>query len=149
MSALDDALEIDRSDPLQDLALRLVAAQTAWIASLVAMRQAQNLSQTDVARRMGCTQSSVSDIETGSTDPRLSTLRRYALAVGADVEHTVRQYKPRPAVVSVPRLESTESSMHAQETHEAKERKGRRASKEASTWHNIGSATRERTTCGA
>lgn len=46
------------------------------------------LSQNDVAKRMGLGPgcgSSVSDYENGSTDPRLSTLRRWAESLGHEV----------------------------------------------------------------
>src|SRR5262245_8585878 len=42
-------------------------------------------SQTAVARSMGTTQSAVSDLEHGRVDPRLSTLQRYARAVGGRI----------------------------------------------------------------
>jgi transcriptional regulator with XRE-family HTH domain len=53
------------------------------LASLVMLRQSLHLTQTQVARRMQTTQSSVSEFESGATDPRLSTLQRYARAVTA------------------------------------------------------------------
>lgn len=55
---------------------------------LVGFRKALGLTQTDVAKRMGVGQSTVSGFETEMSDPRLSTLQRYARAVEArlDVE---------------------------------------------------------------
>jgi transcriptional regulator with XRE-family HTH domain len=50
---------------------------------LVKARADQGLSQTAVARRMGTTQSAVSDLERSGSDPRVSTLMRYARALGA------------------------------------------------------------------
>ena len=44
------------------------------------------LSQGRVAERMGTTQSAVSDLENGKTDPYLSTLQRYARAVDARLD---------------------------------------------------------------
>ncbi|THV28711.1 helix-turn-helix domain-containing protein [Glycomyces paridis] len=49
-------------------------------------RLRQGLSQEAVAERIGTTQSAVARLESGRTDPRLSTLVRYAEAVGADLE---------------------------------------------------------------
>lgn len=49
---------------------------------LVARRHALGLSQTEVAARMGTSQSAVARLETGAADVRLSTLERYATAVG-------------------------------------------------------------------
>jgi transcriptional regulator with XRE-family HTH domain len=50
--------------------------------SLVSARVAEGLSQTEVAARMGTSQSSVARLESGSADVRLSTLERYAAALG-------------------------------------------------------------------
>ncbi|WP_235593855.1 helix-turn-helix domain-containing protein [Rhodococcus ruber] len=51
---------------------------------LAAARRRQGLSQTLVAARMGTSQSAVARLERGDLDPRLSTLERYAQAVGVD-----------------------------------------------------------------
>lgn len=49
--------------------------------ALVARRLQLGLSQTEVAARMGTSQSAVARIEAGSGDVRLSSLERYAAAV--------------------------------------------------------------------
>jgi len=53
---------------------------------LVARREAAGLSQTEVAARMGTSQSAVARLESASADARMSTLERYAAAVGAQLE---------------------------------------------------------------
>jgi transcriptional regulator with XRE-family HTH domain len=50
--------------------------------TLTNRRIALGLSQTEVAARMGTSQSSVARLESGALDVRLSTLERYASAVG-------------------------------------------------------------------
>lgn len=55
------------------------------IDSLVALRRTQGLTQSDVARRMNVRQPTISGFETESSDPRVSTLQRYARAVGARI----------------------------------------------------------------
>ncbi|MGH3487899.1 MAG: helix-turn-helix domain-containing protein, partial [Actinopolymorphaceae bacterium] len=50
------------------------------------LRRRSGLSQTQVAARMGTSQSAVARIEAGDVDVRLSTLERYASAVGRQVE---------------------------------------------------------------
>ena len=85
----DSLLGIDAADERDVLAGELVRADFAWVDQLVARRRQLGLTQAEVARAMGRSQSVVSDIETMSTDPRLSTLRRYALAIGAAVRHRV------------------------------------------------------------
>jgi predicted transcriptional regulator len=61
------------------------------LAELVSRRQAAGLSQTEVAARMGTSQSSVARLEAGQADLRLSTLERYAAAVGSRLEWQVQR----------------------------------------------------------
>jgi len=56
------------------------------LSRLVAERRAAGLSQTEVAARMGTSQSAVARLETGGVDVRLSTLERYADAVHRRLE---------------------------------------------------------------
>ena len=53
--------------------------------ALVTRRRAVGLSQTAVAARRGTSQSAVARLESGEADVRLSTLERYAAAVGFDL----------------------------------------------------------------
>ncbi len=53
---------------------------------LATRRLALGLSQTEVAARMGTSQSAVARLESGALDVRLSTLTRYAAALGDDVD---------------------------------------------------------------
>jgi transcriptional regulator with XRE-family HTH domain len=70
----------------REMALRRMAAErTGLIRDLVARRQAAGLSQTEVAARMGTSQSAVARLESGATDVRASTLERYAAAVGGEI----------------------------------------------------------------
>jgi transcriptional regulator with XRE-family HTH domain len=48
------------------------------------MRQAAGLSQSELARRLGTTQSAIARWETGEVSPRLDTLERIAAACGLD-----------------------------------------------------------------
>jgi transcriptional regulator with XRE-family HTH domain len=52
------------------------------VAELAERRRAQGLSQTEVAARMGTSQSAVARLEPQAGDVRLSTLERYAGALG-------------------------------------------------------------------
>lgn len=56
------------------------------LGELVGRRQSLGLSQTEVAARMGTSQSAVARVEALAGDVRLSTLERYAEAIG----HTIR-----------------------------------------------------------
>lgn len=81
----------------QDIDLDLVEARAMILAGedrrmrkdLVALRREAGLTQQDVATFMGTTQQAVQKLERYDADPQLSTLRRYANAVGALVQHTV------------------------------------------------------------
>jgi transcriptional regulator with XRE-family HTH domain len=53
---------------------------------LVTLRRTSKLSQAEVARSMGTTQSAVSELEGGGRDFYLSTLQRYARALSAKIE---------------------------------------------------------------
>jgi transcriptional regulator with XRE-family HTH domain len=66
------------------------------LGELVSQRQSLGLSQTEVAARMGTSQSAVARLEALAGDVRLSTLERYAEAVG----HTLRwSLEPAPGRV--------------------------------------------------
>lgn len=56
------------------------------IGELAAARRTQGLSQTVVAARMGTSQSVVARLESGALDVRLSTLERYAAAIGRELD---------------------------------------------------------------
>jgi transcriptional regulator with XRE-family HTH domain len=58
---------------------------------LVDRRRAIGLSQTQVAARMGTSQSAVARIETGNSDLLLSTLERYASAIGWRIDWTIEE----------------------------------------------------------
>ena len=60
------------------------------IDELVRARRASELSQTEIAARMGTSQSAVARLESGDLDARLSTVERYAAALGRSVEWQVR-----------------------------------------------------------
>jgi transcriptional regulator with XRE-family HTH domain len=55
------------------------------VAELVRRRQDAGLTQSDVAERIGTSQSTVAKLETHTHDPKLTTLVRWARAVGVDL----------------------------------------------------------------
>lgn len=87
-TSIENLLGIDNNQPLHRLAGDLVAADAKMLDDLVAIRR-RTLSQAEVAARMGISQGAVARIEAGDRNPHLSTLRRYAHAVRARVEHAV------------------------------------------------------------
>jgi predicted NBD/HSP70 family sugar kinase/transcriptional regulator with XRE-family HTH domain len=77
---LDEMLEEIAADPDARAAYEDALLREELLESLVNARKRR--SQKAVAAAMGTTQSAISDIENGRVDPRLSTLQRYARAVG-------------------------------------------------------------------
>ena len=66
------------------------------IDQLVRARQESELSQTEIAARMGTSQSAVARLESGELDARLSTVQRYAAALGRTVDWQVRTSEESP-----------------------------------------------------
>ena len=77
---------------LQEMADR----RRGLIEELAGARRASGVSQTEVAARMGTSQSAVARLESGELDARMSTLERYAAAVGAVVDWQVRPSQESP-----------------------------------------------------
>ena len=57
-------------------------AEYSVIEAMIRARAEAGLTQAEVARRMGSTQSAVARLEGGGISPSVDTLRRYAKAVG-------------------------------------------------------------------
>ncbi len=90
-SELDDFVVEQSRNPEFRAAYEDAEAREALLGSLVARRQRLGLSQAQIAGRMATTQSAVSDFERGATDPRLTTLQRYARAVGCGLVVALRE----------------------------------------------------------
>jgi DNA-binding XRE family transcriptional regulator len=56
------------------------------VEELVRARTKANLSQAELARKIGTTQSAIARLEGGGVSPSIATLRRYAEATGAKLE---------------------------------------------------------------
>lgn len=63
-----------------------VDAEFSLIEALVHARAKAKMSQADVAKKIGTTQSAIARLEGGGVSPSLSTLRRYAEATGSKLE---------------------------------------------------------------
>ena len=59
-----------------------VDEEYALVEALVRARTIAKLTQADVARRLGTTQSAIARLEGGKVSPSFTTLRRYAEATG-------------------------------------------------------------------
>jgi transcriptional regulator with XRE-family HTH domain len=82
-------LDIDLDDPDEASEVAAISRDMDLVESLVQVRSDLGLTQKEVAKRMGVSQPTVSDFERLGGDPHLSTIRRYALAIGAEVRHKV------------------------------------------------------------
>jgi ribosome-binding protein aMBF1 (putative translation factor) len=83
---LDEVIE-KRTKANQEFPDMVEAALKArqLLRSLADRRREQKLSQTAVAARMGTSQSALARIEAGEADPRISTVERYAVALGGEL----------------------------------------------------------------
>jgi predicted transcriptional regulator len=75
-----------RHDPVFPGFKEMAERRRDLAADLVAMRQDLGLSQTEVAARMRTSQSAVARLESGDADVKLSTLERYAAALGQQLD---------------------------------------------------------------
>lgn len=66
----------------------------ALASQLIEARSRAGLTQAELAKRMGTSQSTVARLESGAAKPSLSTLKRFAQATGARVRITL-EVKPR------------------------------------------------------
>jgi transcriptional regulator with XRE-family HTH domain len=87
---LDVFLEEELANPEFEAAFDDARNRSSLLRRMIARRKARKTSQATVAQRMETTQSAVSELETGGTDPRLSTMQRYARAIGCRLEVRLR-----------------------------------------------------------
>jgi transcriptional regulator with XRE-family HTH domain len=103
-----DHLGIGDESPRERLARENMEADLKLLAALRRARDEQGLSQTDLGRLLGISQASVSAFEAES-DPKLSTIRRYAFALNVAISHDVK---------SCGRVSSTQPAAASQRTVE-------------------------------
>lgn len=85
---LNEMLSIVDLDEIDALATQLISEDHDLMRDLVQARKDSGLTVTQVSERMAISEDSVLALE-HDRDPRLSTLRRYSLAIGALVAHEV------------------------------------------------------------
>ena len=86
---LERAGGLDPDSPDYRLRRQLAEADDELIERLVQMRKDKGLTQKVVAERMRRDVAAVSNFERLRADPHLSTIRRYAAAIGASITHQV------------------------------------------------------------
>ena len=78
-----------RHDPVFPGFREMAERRQALTGELVELRRGLGLSQTQVAARMGTSQSAVARLETGTADVLVSTVERYASALGRRLDWTL------------------------------------------------------------
>ena len=83
MKTLKDIKRELLADPAGEAAYDSMAAEFDMARELIAARSRAGMTQSDVAQRMGTTQSVIARLEGGKRTPSMRTVQRYAQAVGA------------------------------------------------------------------
>ena len=83
MSKLSELKSKLMQDPAFEAEYTAADAEYALIEALVRARLKANLTQAELALRIGTTQSAVARLEGGRVSPSIATLRKYADATGA------------------------------------------------------------------
>ncbi|MGH9304094.1 MAG: helix-turn-helix domain-containing protein [Acidimicrobiales bacterium] len=84
-----------RHDPVFPGFREMAARRRAIVGDLESRRVELGLTQTEVAARMGTSQSAVARLEAGRSDIRLSTLERYAAALAREITWELRDIDDR------------------------------------------------------
>jgi len=84
-----------REDPAFPAMVEAALRRRELMRALAKRREDLGLSQTVVAARMGTSQSSIARLEAGEADARLSTIERFAAAIGHTVEWRLSDGTPR------------------------------------------------------
>lgn len=79
----------ETQDRIEDRADQLIESHYRLMQDLIELRKKNRLSQEEVGTRMGTSQPAVASFESYDSNPTLSSIRRYALAVGARIEYKV------------------------------------------------------------
>ena len=103
MSRFTDALKATNNDPGVLDGYEDAVQRERFIKTLVQMRLDAGLSQEEVARAIGVGQSTVSQFE-NATDPRLSTVQRYARAVEAQLHFVAASRTLQPKAWTAPEM---------------------------------------------
>jgi DNA-binding phage protein len=99
LDGLFDELAID--DPEVQLRVDAALQRRELARALADRRRAAGLTQVAIAARMGTSQGQVTRFESGA-DTRLSTVARYAAALGVQLDWTITPTRRKPRLVAHP-----------------------------------------------
>lgn len=85
-----DALREEMKDPAFKEAWKDFDFQYVLASLLIRLRSEAGLSQAELAKRVGTTQSAIARMESGKVIPRLESLRKIARACGKTLEITAK-----------------------------------------------------------
>ncbi|GAA4388103.1 helix-turn-helix domain-containing protein [Tsukamurella soli] len=88
---MTDPFAIDPDNAEEQLAAELAAVPFRLVDDLVSVRHRRDLTQAQVARLMNRHEAQVSRFENEVSDPRLSTVMRYAYAIGARIHLRIEE----------------------------------------------------------
>lgn len=88
---LAEHLGIDPGTPSARLARSNARSDLEMTLALVAQRKARGLTVEHVAEQLGRTPEQIREFERLEEDPRLSTVRQYALVAGARIDHQITE----------------------------------------------------------
>ena len=86
--------ERTRANPAFPALVEAARERRRLLRELAAARRQAGLTQTAVAASMGTSEAAVSRLESGEVDPRVSTVERYAVALGKRLEWRVVDNPP-------------------------------------------------------
>jgi transcriptional regulator with XRE-family HTH domain len=87
------------SQPVERIRARLAGAEEGWLFAQIAgqvadRRKERGLSQAELAKLVGTTQSAIARLESGGRPPRIDTLLRIANALDADLHIELLDREP-------------------------------------------------------
>ena len=87
------------SQPLERIRARLAGAEEGWLFAQIAdqvanRRRERGLSQAELAKLVGTTQSAIARLESGGRPPRIDTLLRIANALDSDLHVELLDREP-------------------------------------------------------
>ena len=87
------------SQPIERIRARLAGAEEGWLFAQIAgqvadRRKERGLSQAELAKLVGTTQSAIARLESGGRPPRIDTLLRIANALDADLHIELLDREP-------------------------------------------------------
>lgn len=87
------------SQPIERIRARLAGAEEGWLFAQIAgqvadRRRERGLSQAELAKLVGTTQSAIARLESGGRPPRIDTLLRIANALDADLHIELLDREP-------------------------------------------------------